>query len=121
MSLKGREEFPKAARLRKRPEFLRLSQTGKKVHAANFVIISETNDQGKTRLGITVSGKVGNAVARNRVKRLVREFFRRRRHEFLPGLDVLVIARKSAAGLSLKQVESELGKSLVNAGGRQKS
>ena len=121
MSLKGREGFPKTARLRKRPEFLRLSRSGKKVYSANFLIISKANDRGEARLGITVSGKVGNAVVRNRIKRLVREFFRRRRHEFVPGFDILVIARKSATGLSLNLIENELGKSFVNQRSGEKS
>jgi ribonuclease P protein component len=121
MPLKGTENFPKSARLRKRPEFLRLSRTGKKVHSANFLVVTKPNDGGEARLGITVSSKVGNAVVRNRVKRLVREFFRRRRQEFLPNLDILVIARKSAAGLSWGLVENELGKNLLNQGSRQKS
>lgn len=114
MSLKGRESFPKTARLRKRSDFLRLSRTGKKVHSANFVVISRTNDTGETRLGITVSGKVGNAVVRNRIKRLLREYFRRRRQALRPGLDILIIVRKGATGLSLSRVENEIGKSWVN-------
>jgi ribonuclease P protein component len=114
MSVEGTEKFPKSARLRKRPQFLRLSQSGKKNHTPNFVVICDNNDCGETRLGITVSGKVGNAVVRNRIKRLVREFFRRRRHDLAPGLDILVIAKKTAAGVSLTLVETELGKSLGN-------
>jgi ribonuclease P protein component len=61
-------------------------------------------------LGITVSGKVGNAVIRNRIKRQVREFFRRRRAALRPGTDILVIARKGAAGLAGQSIESELGR-----------
>jgi ribonuclease P protein component len=114
MSVEGTERFPKSARLRKRPQFLRLSRSGKKSHTPNFVVICEHNDCGETRLGITVSGKVGNAVVRNRIKRLVREFFRRRRHELAPGLDILVIAKKTAADVSLTSVENELRKSLGN-------
>src|ERR1700752_5019518 len=100
MSVEGTEKFPKSARLRKRPQFLRLSQSGKKNHTPNFVVICDNNDCGETRLGITVSGKVGNAVVRNRIKRLVREFFRHHRHEIRGAMDVLVIARPSAAILS---------------------
>jgi ribonuclease P protein component len=120
MSVKGTECFPKTARLRKRPEYLRVSRTGKKFHSANFLVISKANDRGEARLGITVSGKVGNAVARNRIKRLVREFFRRHRHHLVPGLDILVIARNGAPRLSLSLVEQELKKSLsVKRSGQQ--
>ena len=60
MALTGSERFPKTARLRKRPQFLKLSRTGSKFQTAHFVVISKTNDAIESRLGITVSGKVGN-------------------------------------------------------------
>src|SRR4051794_32785846 len=112
MALKGSEKLPKTARLRKRPEFLSLSRTGKKIHSANFVFISKKNDMSESRLGITVSGKVGNAVVRNRIKRLVREHFRRHRNEIAAGTDVLVIARPSAIRLSAPLLFEEVGRVL---------
>jgi ribonuclease P protein component len=114
----GREKFPKSARLRKRPEFLRLSHTGRKIHSAHFVIVSGKNERGESRLGITVSSKVGNAVVRNRIKRCVREFFRRRRHELRAGEDILVIARKSASGVSYDRIVAEMSKSLIEGRGQ---
>ena len=112
MARRGRERFPKSARLRKRPEFVNLSRTGKKFHSPNFIVISKSNERGESRLGITVSSKVGNALVRNRIKRLVREFFRRRRHQWVPGSDMVVIARKGAATLSSALMQKELEKSL---------
>jgi ribonuclease P protein component len=64
--------------------------------------------EGGPRLGITVTRRVGNAVARNRVKRRVRECFRRRRSELDRPVDVVVIARRGAVDLESEQVESEL-------------
>src|SRR2546430_15773094 len=96
----GQEGFPKTARLRKRREFSRLSRSGRKTHSANFVVITQTNDVGETRLGITVSGKVGNAVVRNRIKRLVGGFFRRGRRDPGHRINVLVIPRKRGNELS---------------------
>jgi ribonuclease P protein component len=113
------EKFPKSARLRKRPEFLSLSRTGKKVHSPNFIVISKNNERGESRLGITVSSKVGNALVRNRIKRLVREFFRRRRHEWVPGADIVVIARKGAAELSSGLMQKELENSFGEQRGRR--
>jgi ribonuclease P protein component len=110
----GGVSFPKQARLRKRPEFQSLSRWGKKVQTPNFVVIIRPNNRGETRLGITVSGKVGNAVVRNRVKRLLRECFRRFRSQIIPSQDVLVIAKEGAARLSFAEVESELKKSAMN-------
>ena len=102
------ETFPKSARLRKRPEFLKLQRTGKKIHSRNFVVIYQTSEGDLSRLGVTVSSKVGNAIVRNRIKRYVRETFRRRRQNIEPALDILVIAKKSAWEVSFAQVEKEL-------------
>jgi ribonuclease P protein component len=98
MALKGAERLPKTARLLKRAEFLKLSRTGAKLQSASFIIISSTNHRPESRLGITVSSKVGNSVIRNRIKRQIREFFRRRRAALRSGMDILVIARKKTSG-----------------------
>lgn len=108
MAAIGSQRLPKKARLRKRREFLRLSQGGSKAHSANFIVISGRNSGDGCRLGITVSGKVGNSVTRNRIKRHVREFFRCHCGEWQPGMDFLVIARKSAATVAGSAVASEL-------------
>jgi ribonuclease P protein component len=113
-------DFPKQARLRKRPEFLHLSRWGTKIYAPHFLVISRLNDRGEARLGVTVSSKVGNAVVRNRVKRLLRECFRRYRHRITPSQDVLIIARKSAVNLSWHEVQTEIGDILMESRGRRK-
>jgi len=108
MSLKGSQRFPKTARLRKRAEFLKLSRGGAKLHSASFVILTRSNSRSENRLGVTVSSKVGNAVVRNRVKRRVREYFRRHRAELPQGADILIIARPGAAGASSERLDGEL-------------
>jgi len=55
---------------------------------------------------------VGGAVVRNRVRRLVREFFRRHKFQIVPPQDVLVIARAGAASASLTEVSTELAQAL---------
>ena len=115
------ERFPKTARLRKRAEFLKLSRTGSKFQSANFVVISQAHDGVESRIGVTVSGKVGNSVVRNRIKRQVREFFRRRRGDLPRSTDVLVIARNSAATLANAQIASELDQALTKQGDRRKT
>ncbi len=59
------------------------------------------------RLGVTASRKVGNAVVRNRVKRLVREAFRCTRELWSPGLDLIVIVRHQGSNLTLSDVTRE--------------
>ncbi len=114
------EGFPKSARLRKRSEFLRLSRTGKKSQTSHFVVLRKSNDKGESRLGLTVSTKVGNAVTRNRIKRLVREFFRRHSGELPSAQDIVIIARKGAGELSLEEAARELREAFTTQRSRQR-
>ena len=104
------ESFPKEARLTRRSEFLLLSRRGKKFHTRHFIIIRKDNDDRRKRLGVTVSSKVGNAVVRNRVKRRLRDIFRRKRELFRSDQDVVVIARRGAGELSHGALTAELDK-----------
>lgn len=64
-----------------------------------------------SRIGLVVGRKVGNAVVRNRVKRLIREAFRLSQHELPAGLDIVVLPRPATvAELSLVQLRKSLGK-----------
>jgi len=60
-------------------------------------------------LGITASRKAGNAVKRNRIKRLIREFFRLNSPRIPQGYDIVVAAKKDASYLDLWKVKEELG------------
>jgi ribonuclease P protein component len=117
---RGGESFPKRARLTKRSEFLTLSRQGSRIHAVHFVILSKANDTGQNRLGITVTTRVGNAVVRNRIKRLVREFFRREKGRIPQAQDIVVIARRGAEKLSLSEVSGELRTALNQGRSRQR-
>lgn len=95
----GSFAFPKAVRLRRRPEFLRVQEQGFKISAECVLVLVLPNDRadGLTRAGFTVSSKVGNAVVRNRIRRRLRELYRTRRAQLPEGLDLVFIARNSAA------------------------
>ena len=95
--------FTKADRLLKRPEFLCLLTCGKEISNKNFVAKFNPGRFENTRLGITASRRVGNAVARNRIKRLVREHFRLKRHQFAGCWDINITAKRAAANLSSDQ------------------
>jgi ribonuclease P protein component len=114
--------FPKSRRLRKRADYLAVQRTGNTQHSRYFVVVCEcrVGDQKEGRLGITVSKKVGNAVIRNRVKRVVREFARTTTHAdpapgalasrgwLPPRLDVVVIAKRAAATASTARLWADL-------------
>jgi ribonuclease P protein component len=65
---------------------------------------------GVSRLGVTVSRRVGNAVIRNRVKRWIREWFRKDRGAIGPGLDLVVIARPAAARMTGSETHAALAR-----------
>lgn len=69
----------------------------------------EDAGDGRARLGITVSRRVGNAVVRARVKRQIREWFRRNRDRAPIRRDIVVIARPTAASLLSSEFADELG------------
>ena len=105
------ERFPKSARLRRRGEFLRVQDGGRKIHTDSFLVfVSPQVEPGPARMGITASRKLGGAVVRNRVKRLVREAFRRHKLLFPAGLDVVFIAKKNAVEVEYDQVVREIEK-----------
>ena len=84
---------------------------GRRHSSGAFVLlVRPTSGSGRARLGITASRKVGNAVVRNRVKRRIREWFRRGGQAQLWGLDVVVIARTSAARLAGAATFDELSR-----------
>jgi ribonuclease P protein component len=109
--------FPKTARVRRRAEFVEIKRCGARCHLPSFVVVRRESPTGHARLGITVSRRVGNAVVRNRLKRMIREVFRTSRRDVAAGQDVLVIARTDAHKLEYAQVASELERVFRSSGG----
>ena len=100
--------FPKSARVRTRRDFLAIQGGGRKLHTDSFLVFVAPGPSGGKRLGITVSKRVGNAVVRNRVKRLVREIYRLRQAAFPVGADVVFVAKRSAAELEFARADQEV-------------
>ena len=100
--------FSKADRILKRPDFIHLSKYGIKIQNKNFVAVFQKGGIDRPRIGITVSKRVGGAVTRNRLKRLVREFFRLHKHLFTGYLDINIIAKKTASQRPSKEIYASL-------------
>lgn len=104
-----RETFRPADRLKRRADFRRVQGSGRKIHTPHFVLaVLPRAEGGPTRLGITVTRKVASAVGRNRVKRVMREVFRRHRELFPEACDVVAIAKDGAHALGLADVLREM-------------
>lgn len=99
----GSTGFSKARRLRKRHEFLRVQRYGVRAHTRHFVVVALAVSQERAqsrrggRFGVAISRRAGNAVVRNRLRRLLKEIFRR-----LPEAptDIVVIAKDSAGRIA---------------------
>ncbi|RJQ68945.1 MAG: ribonuclease P protein component [Desulfobacteraceae bacterium] len=92
-----RHRLTKADKLLARAEFVRLTTHAPKLANRQFIVFFEKSKHQKSRIGITVSRRVGNAVKRNRIKRLAREYFRLNNSFFKKPWDIHVIAKKEAA------------------------
>ena len=103
-----KQTFIKADRLRKRPEFVYLSKAGRRVQNAYFIILFAPGQHRRSRLGVTVTKRVGKAVTRNRIKRLFREFYRLNKDDVKDKLDINIIAKKEATGLTSAETFIEL-------------
>lgn len=101
-------------KLTQRADYLRAGR-GKKVHTTGFVLqMWKRGDQDAPRFGVTCSKKVGNAVARNKAKRRLREIARMATPPFgKPGHDYVLIGRKQVtAGMDFAQMKSDLESAL---------
>ena len=94
--------------LKKNRDFQIVYKNGRSYANKYLVMYIMENDQNKNRLGISVSKKVGNSVVRHHITRLVRESYRLHEEIFNSGLDIVVIARNSAASVSYHEVESAM-------------
>lgn len=102
------QSYRKPERVTKRSRFKAIYNQGVWRSSQHFTTVTCSNTQRDKRLGITVTKKTGNAVKRNRIKRLVREFFRLNKSLFPEKHDVIVMAKRNVPPLTFKQACHEL-------------
>lgn len=110
------ESLSRCGKLRIESEFQRLRVEGQPWSGRLVVIRVLANQHDEVRLGIVASKRLGNAVKRNRARRLIREAMRRLCPRLRPGWDVVVIARAPILAVSMPQVEIDLEHLLRRAG-----
>lgn len=104
--------FSSAVRLKTRPEFLTVQEHGHRVATKYVTLLGMANSRPCDRLGLIASRKFGNAVARNRAKRRIREIFRRQEPDTtgargLKGLDLVAIPRRAILDASFAVVNAD--------------
>ena len=97
-------------------DFRRIYRRGRSAVSGGVVVYCLKNRQGMSRLGVTVSTKLGHAVVRNRVRRRFRELSRLHRADMLPGWDIIMVGRVRAAELPYQKLEKQYLRCLAELG-----
>ena len=110
-ALTGMHALPKACRILRRPDFTLCYDQGRRYFSRYFVLFVRTRHEGTWRVGFAVTKKMGNAVRRNRIKRILREFFRLHSQVLPRGVDMVAVPRRELVGVpvDLALVRAELG------------
>jgi len=105
-------KLTKLDRIRRSGEYRQIMTEGQKLKTPHFIFRWRVNRVGIRRLGISVSKKVGNSCARNRVKRRLREYFRHNRQKLPSSVDVVIIAAQGSSSLETPEIFEELNRAI---------
>ncbi len=110
--------YPRACRLVQRAEFDAVYREGRRRTSQSFVVFCRSNGRDLSRFGMSVKRALGGAVARNRIRRRMREILRQHRQEIAPGWDIVIHPRGSLASAKFATLEAELMQLLRSATSR---
>jgi ribonuclease P protein component len=105
---KGRGILKSSESMKSNTNFKNVYHNGKSYANTYLIMYVVNNETEKTKIGISVSKKVGNSVIRHRLTRLIRESYRLNEYMFNSGLDIVVIARAGARGKNYNEINSAL-------------
>ena len=106
--------FKKPMRICRNSEFRYVYRKGKS-YAGTYLVLIVTKTHGNTRVGFTVSKKIGNSVVRNRAKRLMRECYRMLAPQIINGLLMVFVARSAITSASYDDVMHAMRSLLIKA------
>ena len=113
----ARRGVPRSRRIKQQGDFARARARGQRLVCGCLIAnVLPRPDHREGRLGVVTSKAVGNAVARNRARRLMRESFRLHQRELAGPVDLVLVARPSIAGKKLADVERDFLRVLRQAG-----
>ncbi len=98
----------KALRLTKNLEFINVYKSGRRISSPFFVMYIKKNDLGYSRLGVSVSKKVGKSVVRNKIKRQIKEIIRKNYDFINSGWDIVFSVKPTAVQLNYAHMEKEI-------------
>lgn len=101
------QEFPKTDRILKRGLFRRVYEQGRKVQFRYFTAFILAKQDDGARIGVTATRKIGNAVQRNRARRLVREAFRKNKWLAPNGVDIVINVKRPLVEARYRDLEGE--------------
>ena len=107
-SLPAKRKFPRKLRLHLNSDFIKLRRKGKRISGSCLFMMVGPAEEDRTRLGISISKKVGIAVNRNRLRRRIKEIVRHHPDRLPPCRHILIGCRKGAAEIETDRLEEEV-------------
>ncbi len=111
MTFPSEFNFSKDLKIQKSSEFKEILDKGKRLNTEHYTLVYTPNSLGSPRLGLVVGKRCGNAVKRNRIKRVLREVFRRNKPLF-DSLDMLIIGKKNGETLGYGRAKEEIAEAI---------